>query len=105
MTPVKLNALDKAISVISPQAALARLKARHTLFAYDEGVRAGNRYRQSASSYQNTSATSAQKLRDRTQIMWEARDLVDNSSLIKSILFRIGLYVCSQPKRLRLWRA
>jgi lambda family phage portal protein len=93
-----LNPIDKAISVISPKLALERVKARALLFSYDEGVRSNNRYRNTASAYQNTTSTSTLKLRDRTQIMWEARDLVDNSSLIKSILFRIALYVCAKVR-------
>lgn len=93
-----MNPLERAISVIAPTYALQRAKAKAILLSYDEGVRSGNRYRNTATSYQNTSSTSSLKLRDRSQIMWEARDLVDNSSLIKSILFRIGLYVCAKVR-------
>ena len=103
MTPIPkpisaLNPIDRAISVISPKLALERVRARQVLMGYDEGVRQNNRYRNTASSYQNTSSTSTLKLRDRTQIMWEARDLVDNSALVKSIIFRIGLYVCAKVR-------
>jgi len=94
----KMNPLEKAISIISPKLALERAKAKSILLSYDEGVRSNTRYRNTASAYQNTTSTSTLKLRDRIQIMWEARDLVDNSSLIKSILFRIGLYVCAKVR-------
>jgi capsid protein len=83
--------LDRALENIAPTWALKRLEARvqKSLFEYN-AARTNRLY---APKQYGQPAESTQNQRDRVVMMWEARDLVENSPEAREVSRKFGLYL------------
>ena len=83
--------LDRALENIAPQWALKRLEARvqKSLFEYN-AARTNRLY---APKQYGQPAESTQNQRDRVVMMWEARDLIENSPEAREVSRKFGLYL------------
>lgn len=94
MAETKLTFLDRAISVVSPEAAGRRAVARYWLKEFESGDwldrgRSGGASKHGASESQR-------KQRDAVKAIWEARDMEDKFCLVRGILDRMEQYVCGE---------
>ena len=89
--------LDRAIQAVAPERGFRRAMAREALhhFGYD-GAQPGTLRGSSGSVYKNASPESWKMQRDRTDIMWDARDMERNFCLVGGILDRTSQYTCSR---------
>ena len=83
--------IDRALENIAPQWALKRLEARvqKSLFEYN-AARTNRLY---APKQYGQPAESTQNQRDRVVMMWEARDLIENSPEAREVSRKFGLYL------------
>jgi capsid protein len=83
--------LDRALENIAPQWTLKRLEARvqKSLFEYN-AARTNRLY---APKQYGQPAESTQNQRDRVVMMWEARDLIENSPEAREVSRKFGLYL------------
>jgi capsid protein len=83
--------IDRALENIAPTWALKRLEARvqKSLFEYN-AARTNRLY---APKQYGQPAESTQNQRDRVVMMWEARDLVENSPEAREVSRKFGLYL------------
>ena len=88
-----LNFLERAIAVVSPQTAFSRAEARAalTFFGYDSANPGPLRGR-SGGMGKNSSSESAKNQQDTIKIMWEARDVSRNGTLLGGVLRRTVRY-------------
>lgn len=87
-----MNLLDKAIAFVAPKAALHRMQAREALHQFRHHAAAPGRERPRTPAVGNMSPNTSSAQRDRVQLMWEARELVDNFALVKGLLLKLALY-------------
>lgn len=86
---------DNVVSLFSPKVAHKRAidRARHKMFSYDAARFSDVR---GSAGINSRASESPSNIRDRTRLIWEARDLCDNDSICKSILLKVSSYVCSK---------
>lgn len=89
MQPIKPSFLDRFVNAVSPQAGLQRVIARQKLFRYEAAQ--STRARQTTTNRPLSPETS-QYQSDRVKIMFQARDLLENEPLVRSILLKISNY-------------
>ena len=92
---MKSNFLDKAIGYISPKTQLERVRARDYLFRYEGAQDSRSRQRATVKAL---SPESSMYQRDRIQIMYQSRDLMENEALLKSILLKVCNYAIGKIK-------
>jgi lambda family phage portal protein len=88
----KLNFLDRAIAIVSPESAMRRVTARYWLNEFETGEwrdRGG-----SGGKTKNAAPESQRKQRDRIKGIWDARDMEEKFCLVRGILDRLEQYVC-----------
>lgn len=92
-----------AIGLISPRAGFQWLKAHKALkeFAYEGGDYANN-YRAHGGFYQNASPESSNIQLERIQMIWDCRDLSDNSGIVDGIYRMYQDYVLGNLDDIRL---
>jgi len=88
-----MNFLDRAVSFFDPEAGVSRAMARERLkaFGYDAaqpGVNRGG----SGGRQKNSSSETWRMQRDRLVLLWDARDVVRNFSILRGIISRIVQY-------------
>ena len=88
-----MNFLDRAVSFFDPEAGVSRAMARERLkaFGYDAAQPGTNRGR-SGGMQKNSSSETWRMQRDRLVLMWDARDVVRNFSILRGIISRIVQY-------------
>ncbi len=88
-----MNFLDRAVSFFSPETGVGRAVARERLkaFGYDAAV-AGTNRGGSGGRQKNGSSETWRMQRDRVALMWDARDVVRNFSILRGIISRIVQY-------------
>jgi capsid protein len=91
MTP-KANFIDRLLEFVSPSTAVRRLKAREMLteFRYEGAM--SSRDRQLVGMHETLSSESHSSARDRVQLMSEARDLMQNSPLVRGLIMELATY-------------
>jgi capsid protein len=91
MTP-KANFIDRLLEFVSPSTAVRRLKAREMLteFRYEGAM--SSRDRQLVGMHETLSSESHSSARDRVQLMAEARDLMQNSPLVRGLIMELATY-------------
>lgn len=85
----RVSRIDKALSFVAPRLALSRTEARLKMFRYEAAQL--NRLRGHA-SFGNQTPDGIRGQVDRRQMMWDARDLEENTSFVKSLQSKIGEY-------------
>lgn len=88
-----MNFLDRAVSFFDPEAGVGRAQARERLksFGYDAAQPGTNRGG-SGGRQKNASSETWRMQRDRVVLMWDARDVVRNFSILRGIISRIVQY-------------
>jgi lambda family phage portal protein len=91
------NLFERAIAAVAPGIALNRAIAREKLyfFGYDaanHGAKRGS----SGGLSKNASSESPRMARERTELMWDVRDLERNMPIIRCVLDRMMQYVCGR---------
>lgn len=88
-----MNFLDRAVSFFAPEAGVSRAHARERLkaFGYDAAQPGTNRGG-SGGRHKNGSSETWRMQRDRIALMWDARDVVRNFSILRGIISRIVQY-------------
>ena len=88
-----MNFLDRAVSFFDPEAGVNRAQARERLkaFGYDSAQPGTNRGG-SGGPQKNSSSETWRMQRDRITLMWDARDVVRNFSILRGIISRIVQY-------------
>ena len=94
---VKANFLDRAIQVVAPSYALERYRSRALInyFGYD-AANPGRLRGGSGGMHKNASAESPRASSDAVKLMWDARDMYRNDSLIGGLVDRVAMYVCAK---------
>ncbi len=89
------RATDKFVSVFSPAMAHQRAidRARFKAFSYDAARYSETRRH---AGVNNRASESPSNIRDRNNLIWEARDVCDNHPIARSILLKLSSYVCSK---------
>jgi lambda family phage portal protein len=87
-----MNWIDKTVALISPSAAIKRLKAREMLTEFRYEGAAATRDRALTGFTQTQNTESSANARDRIQLMSEARDLMQNFPLVKGLLIELATY-------------
>jgi lambda family phage portal protein len=88
-----MNFLDRAVSFFDPEAGVSRAMARERLkaFGYDAAQPGTNRGG-SGGRQKNSSSETWRMQRDRLVLLWDARDVVRNFSILRGIISRIVQY-------------
>jgi lambda family phage portal protein len=88
-----MNFLDRAVSFFDPEAGVNRAQARERLkaFGYDAAQPGTNRGG-SGGRQKNSSSETWRMQRDRLVLLWDARDVVRNFSILRGIISRIVQY-------------
>jgi len=88
-----MNFLDRAVSFFDPEAGVNRAQARERLkaFGYDSAQPGTNRGG-SGGRQKNSSSETWRMQRDRLVLLWDARDVVRNFSILRGIISRIVQY-------------
>ncbi len=89
----QMTLLEKAISVVSPDAALNRMIGREKLHHF-AAVRPSRARGSLATASQQGSSESWQKNRERIAAIWEAREMAESFCIIAGLLQRLPMYIC-----------
>jgi len=87
-----MNWIDKTVALISPSAAIKRLKAREMLTEFRYEGATATRDRALVGFHQTQNTESSANARDRIQLMSEARELMQNFPLVKGLLIELATY-------------
>lgn len=91
------SAVERTLSIFSPSSALRRNEARKLFeLAYDAASPGRSRGTPNIST--TKSSESIKNQADRVKMMWDARDLAQNYSFVKSVLYKESMYVCGTIK-------
>lgn len=89
--------IDRAIAFISPRTAigLAADREKFFQFSYDAANPGTSRVR-AGSLIKNSSSENPRSRRDRTKLIWEARQASNDVCFIRGIMWKIPTYVCNR---------
>jgi capsid protein len=88
---------ERALTVVSPEKAMTRMQARHSMLEFQwRAANPGTRRQGSGGRSQNATTQSPASQRDRVKLIWDARKAYRNMPVISCVVNRLADYVVPQ---------